>query len=135
MIPQLFSDAEMRAAFAWWLSSNQDDPRAMLHRLHLPGTRRRILISLRDRQLVAAAEAIAPGAPTYRKTVLMLEAIRQFAGHQWPVWQRMQAPPTRAEDAAHLLWHAFKSAANIDALGTHSPERLGKTALFKLLKE
>lgn len=102
------SQDDLEAALFWWLlESGQDDPRAFLARLGLPGTRRRLLNHLRDRQLVAAAVIIAPEAGAYGQAIALRAACRKFAGHQWPIWQGFGAPPPHATEVAQVLFWAF----------------------------
>jgi hypothetical protein len=136
LIPKPFSAGYIEAAFDWWLfESAANDPAALLHRLRLPGTRRAVLNSLRDRQLVAAATLLEPEAGCYGQAIALQSACREFAAHLWPAWQRLKAPPAHAKPVAEVLFWAFKfGAENTRNSRPHTPADWSLSAFRKLLE-
>lgn len=107
--PLPFAPEDLANAFMAWLESDEDHPRGLLRRLRLPGTRRAVLRSLRDVQLIAACVHIVPRAKTeYARAVALREACVAFAAHQWPAWQKLRHAPDHATPTAQLLHHAFR---------------------------
>lgn len=133
--PVPFNGDELLDAILWWLTkSEEDDPRAILRRLGLPGTRRRALNNLRDRQLIAAAQLIAPDAGTHAQAVALREACRAFGGRKWPGWRYLDEPPAHATPAAQVLFWAFRyDAGNAREGQPHTPADWCTSAFRKLL--
>jgi hypothetical protein len=133
--PVPFSGEELLDAVLWWLTeSAADDPRAILRRLGLPGTRRRALNNLRDRQLIAAAHLIAPDTGTHAQAVALREACRAYGGHKWPCWRNLNEPPAHATPAAQVLFWAFRyDAGNAREGQPHTPADWSLSAFRKLL--
>lgn len=136
MIPKPFDATDLENAFGWWIfESAANDPAALLHRLHLPGTRRGVLNALRDRQLIAAAYLLAPDAGCYGQAVALQSACREFAAHLWPAWQRLKAPPEHAKPVAEVLYWAFRfSLENTRDGRPHLPSDWSLSSCRKLLE-
>lgn len=131
--PLPFTADELLEAFAWWLEHG-GDPGLVLARLHLPRTYRRVLNHLRDRQLVAAAQMVAPHGASYAQAVALRHACREFGGSLWPAWQRLPAPPEYAKPAAQILFWAFRfDQGNTRDNRPHTPADWSLSAFRKLL--
>ena len=135
MTPPLpFTHNDLMAAVVWWISEGENNPKGILARLHLPGTRRRVLNHLRDLQLIAAAELIHPGGAHYAKAVALRHACHHFGRRQWPSWWLLPAPPEQATKLEQVLFWAFKfDDGNIRENRPHTPADWSLSAFRKLL--
>jgi hypothetical protein len=132
--PLPFTSAELLAAFAWWLRDGGSDARGILNRLHLPGTRRRVLNVLRDRQLVEAARLILPDGNRYAQAVALRQACQAFEGHLWHAWKYLPCPPVYADVAQQALFWAFRfDESSIRENRPHTPADWSLSAFRKLL--
>ena len=132
-LPLPFDQCELAAAFVAWLEDGPDAPGGILARLHLPGTRRRVLNHLRDRQLVAAAVLLQPHGGDYARAVGLRAACQAFSLYQWPAWRKLPAPPEGAKPVAEVLFWAFRyNDGNTRENRPHTPADWSLSAFRKL---
>ncbi len=80
---------------------------ALMQRLGLPETRRRVLNKMRDHLLIEAAELLMPGARPQQKAAALMEYVRLFARHRWSAWQGRSCPPGYADPIERKVHQAF----------------------------